>query len=340
MKNSTSLPLETLKHLKTKTEIYFICYPDIDRPIGGVKQIYRQVDILNQNNFRAFVLHKTPGFRCSWFANNTPIAYVDEVRQKGLNPQTTFLVLPETYANSFAQIAPGIPKVIFNQNAYYTFGIPPGNIQPILSMYRHPELKATLVVSEDSYDYLKFAFSLPALKRIQIGIKPDIFYPGTAKKLQICFMPRKNSDHVQQVLNLLQVRGCLEGIKVISIHQQPETRVAEIFRESLLFLSFGYPEGFSLPPAEAMACGCVAVGYTGNGGREYFQADFSYPLAFGDILLFAKTVDNLLLQGKQNPEFLITKGLEASHYISNHYSLERESESIVQAWHEILTSSS
>src|SRR3546814_3802603 len=33
---------------------------------------------------------------------------------------------------------------------------------------------------------------------------------------------------------------------------RPEAESARILRESLLFLSFGYPEGFSLPPAEAM----------------------------------------------------------------------------------------
>ena len=41
--------------------IYFIC-PDINKPTGGIKQIYRQVDVLNNNSFNAFVLHKETGF--------------------------------------------------------------------------------------------------------------------------------------------------------------------------------------------------------------------------------------------------------------------------------------
>jgi hypothetical protein len=32
----------------------------------------------------------------------------------------------------------------------------------------------------------------------------------------------------------------------------------------------GIVRGFRFPPAEAMLCGCVVVGYHGKGGQEYF----------------------------------------------------------------------
>jgi len=38
-----------------------------------------------------------------------------------------------------------------------------------------------------------------------------------------------------------------------------------------LFMSTGFPEGFGLPPLEAMASGCVPVGFTGFGGWEYMR---------------------------------------------------------------------
>ena len=77
----------------------------------------------------------------------------------------------------------------------------------------------------------------------------------------MAFMPRKNAADVVQVLNLLKFRGALRGFELAPIHGQPERQVAAVLGEALVFLSFGHPEGCPLPPLEAMACGCVVVGY-------------------------------------------------------------------------------
>ena len=45
--------------------------------------------------------------------------------------------------------------------------------------------------------------------------------------------------------------------------------VALALQEALLFLSCGHPEGFGLPLAEAIACGCLVVGYHGLAGRDF-----------------------------------------------------------------------
>ena len=58
--------------------IYFIC-PDLNEPSGGIKQLYRQVDILNANGFNAAILHNSPFYRCSWFPNSTKIVYSELV---------------------------------------------------------------------------------------------------------------------------------------------------------------------------------------------------------------------------------------------------------------------
>ena len=51
---------------------------DIDvYAIGGLN--IENVDILNKNNFNAYVLHEVDNFRCTWFANNTKILYFKDV---------------------------------------------------------------------------------------------------------------------------------------------------------------------------------------------------------------------------------------------------------------------
>ena len=56
------------------------------------------------------------------------------------------------------------------------------------------------------------------------------------------------------ILSVLSV----EGKKLISLFLIAGTL---LFSFSILFLSFGYPEGFGLPVAEAMSCGCAVIGY-------------------------------------------------------------------------------
>ena len=45
--------------------------PDYTSAVGGVKILYRHVDILNKNGFNASVIHRKSGFRCTWFYNDT-----------------------------------------------------------------------------------------------------------------------------------------------------------------------------------------------------------------------------------------------------------------------------
>ena len=65
-----------------------------------------------------------------------------------------------------------------------------------------------------------------------------------------------------------------------------EEEVARILQESMAFMAFGHPEGFGLPIAEALACGCCVVGYSGLGGRELMSLGAEHgvalEVAYGD----------------------------------------------------------
>ncbi len=149
-------------------------------------------------------------------------------------------------------------------------------------------------------------------------------------------MPRKNAADVAQVLNLLKFRGALDGCRLMPLDGRPEAEVAGLLHSCLVFLSFGHPEGCPLPPAEAMACGCVVVGYHGNGGHEYFRPDFSNPMPMGDVVGFARAVEDVLRLHRADPAALQTKGAADSAFTRETYSPEREEQDILQAWQEIL----
>ena len=301
-------------------------------PSGGVRRLYRHVDVLNAHGMSAFVLHDQLGFRCQWFDNNTPIL---PISQAAIGP-SDYLVVPEIYGAGIAKIMPGVPKIIFNQNAYFTFrGWPMGGIEDVCP-YRHPDVVATLVVSQDSVEYLQYAFPGVAVHRLHYGIDP-LFAPHWPKRRAIAFMPRKNATEVTQVLNLLRCRDALAGWDLVALDGLKECEVADRLRGCAIFLSFGHPEGFSLPPAEAMASGCVVIGYHGRGGREYFDPKFSYPVEVGDVVGFAKAVEEALGHEAEELGTLEKKGRQALEFIRANYSPQQEIDDIIGCWRKMLT---
>ena len=57
-------------------------------------------------------------------------------------------------ASQCTQLLPGIPKVIFNQNAFYSFGLSGACDKHTLDLYRHVDIQAVVTVSNDSRNLL------------------------------------------------------------------------------------------------------------------------------------------------------------------------------------------
>jgi len=344
--------------------VYFLC-PDSDHPTGGIKVIYRHVDILNHHGVTSRVLHQKKGFRCTWFENDTAIAYtrfplgslLSRARNKirgTLDPDgirtiplaggssseigpSDILVIPETRGPDLADIGRGIPRVILNQNAFLTFKHFSFDTNNRKNPYADPTVRAVLVNSEHVEQYLHHAFPRLVTHRFYLSIDPKLFFPGAPKKKRICLSRIKNPVDALQVINILKFRGLLAHYEVVPFINIPQDRVAMIMRESLIFLSLGNREGFGLPAAEAMACGCAVVGYHGWGGREFFKSEFSYPVADGDIIGFARHVEEVIKRYDCDPEAVLEKGRRAAEFIRQTYSPEREEQELVSAWERVLS---
>jgi glycosyltransferase involved in cell wall biosynthesis len=337
--------------------IYYFC-PDLRGIAGGVKTIYRHVDILNRNNFSAAVLHSTTGFRCRWFENETRIAYLKRTQFQ----KEDVIVFPESllayftdshnpskvkldfyrmfsknrhkfYLNELSK-AP-VRKVIFNQGTYLTFKDFDYSKEYDIPYLRR-DVVATICISEDSRRYLQSVFPSIRLYRVRLSANETDFYYQAEKRPQIAFMADRNKDDWNQVLNILKVKKLTDGLQMVGIKNVAEREVARILRESSIFLSFGRAEGFSLPPLEAMICGCVVIGYHGGGGREYFNPAFSYPVESGDIVGFVQKAEEVIGAYRENPASMIEKGKKASEQVSLDYSARNEEADLKKMWLEIL----
>jgi glycosyltransferase involved in cell wall biosynthesis len=343
--------------------IYYLC-PDEHVPYGGVRVIYDHVDTLRRHGYHAFVLHERQGFRCTWFENSTPVAYWSSARA-GLvgalrhlpvlrrhatsgwvhrsRPPTDvtfgpddYLVVPEIYGPGIGEIAPGVRKIIFNQNPYYTFVGYTLDLDDETTPYRHSDVIGVVVVSEDAAAYVRAAFPEVSITRVRPAVDPRLFYFEEEKNPQIAFMTRKFPEDVRQVVNLLKFRRRLPAAyRLVEIPDASQPEVARVLRASAIFLSFGHPEGLSLPPAEAMACGCITIGYHGMGGREYLRPDLAFPIDVGEIVKFTETVEDVAIDLSRDPGSLRERARKAATFVAEQYSPERQEGELVEFWQRV-----
>ena len=82
---------------------------------------------------------------------------------------------------------------------------------------------------------------------------------------------------------------------------------------------------------EAMACGCIVVGYDGRGGAEFMRPPFALPVPAENILAFAQTLENLLKFIESSPREVARLGMQASQFIHSTYTPEQERDDLLTA---------
>lgn len=297
--------------------------PDNPRPSGGVRSIYRQVDVLRRLGADALVVHERPGFRAAWFDHDTPVL---AARDAAVGP-TDVLVVPEIYGPGLGSLPREPRKLVLNQGAYLTFDALPWPGAGAGDPYRGlAGLEGLLTVSEDSERLLRFAFpELPCL-RVRNVVDPSVFHPSPGPRRPgpvrlACTSGRRPEDRTR-LLHLLRAHGTTDAFELRVLEGLSEAGVADALRESDVFLALGDREGFGMPPAEAMACGCYVVGFDGRGGREFFDPAYCRPVADGDLLALAEAVDAVVRSWSECSEDLREAGRSASRAVLTRYSAE------------------
>ena len=243
------------------------------------------------------------------------------------------IVLPETWLTNVPRYLPGIPKVIFNQNAFYSFGLSGICDNLTLDLYRNSDIKAVVTVSNDSRDLLTQGCGIPAHRCFTLinGIDRQLFHPPAMKHRRVVFLGRKHVDHARKVALMASQHPTLKHLTFQELPRLRHEEVALALQEALLFLSCGHPEGFGLPLAEAIACGCLVVGYHGLAGRD-FALPHMKVVEFGDLLGLLKGIEHELARFDAAPQAVIQERLTASEAILQTYSLEAELNCCLRTW--------
>ncbi len=308
-------PIRVESGAHQRPTVYYLA-PDLATPSGGVRNIYRHVDALNALGIDAAVMHTKAGFRCGWFPHHTRTVAAAEVTVRG----SDILVIPEWY--SLHQLPRGPRKVVFNQGVYHTFDYVPFEGTAAGAPYAAvPDLVALLAVSEDNEALLRYTFPAIPVHRCRPVVDSKVFHPRVgAPGRRVAFLLNRRAAEREHLLHMLRARGVLDGWELVPIEGRSETEAAALMRECAIFFSFSDREGFGLPPAEAMASGCYVVGFSGLGGREFFDPEHCSPVAENDLLAFAGAAEAAMTAFAHDPEEIVKAGRVASERILARYS--------------------
>jgi hypothetical protein len=267
--------------------IIYLC-PAQDTPTGGIKVIYRHVELLVALGADACILHPTDiDFRCTWFTHQVPVR-----RTLALDPATDFVIIPELWAAVYAPdcIEQHVRYAIFVQGPY----IYPD--QP-LDLFRRIYQTADLILAISDDCKRMVALNYPRIDparvlRVRYSIHQRFLARPDAPETNapaIAFMPRKLPYHAALVLTPLR-EYLPPHWRITPIHNVNEATVADMLAAARIFLSFEDFAGLPVPPVEAALSGNLVIGYTGQGAREYFAPPNFQEIHHGDIHGFVTAI--------------------------------------------------
>ena len=149
---------------------------------------------------------------------------------------------------------------------------------------------------------LAFPFCKNKIQDTIYSINADEFDFSTPKTNTITYMPRKIPEHSEHLLFFLEKR-IPRSWKIKSIHNLKQQDVYKHLLQSKIFLAFSKLEGLPLPPVEAGIAGNKVIGYTGEGGKEYWKEPIYTEISNGDFLNFVNEILKFIKKGKKNKNF-------------------------------------
>jgi hypothetical protein len=282
--------------------------PPTHRPLGGVKVIYQLAnacdEILRDRGSNAFVCHPNRfNFRVKWFDSKVNLrnAYfgprlhkkvsLTKIYRRTFDAAEDVLVIPELWVRKYCLqlLALKIRYIILVQGGYL---LTKGERQELDSAYSAAEL--IMCVSDDTASCVSSAFPNARSKivRFHLWVDSNKFQPAPEKNNWITYMPRKLKRH-SDLCKFFVSNNLPPNWEWVPLDKMSEDEVAGNLAKSKIFVSFTELEGLGLPPIEAALAGNFVVGYTGEGGKEFWWPNLFTEIHNGNLLALSQVIINL-----------------------------------------------
>ena len=253
-----------------------IAIPPMPRMTGGIAVLYQMAGRLRECGYEVALAGaaEAPGFAEQAARGFTLLPWETLAPRRGsgaLRPDDV-LVAAEGWPNMTAPALAAKSRVlVYAQNWAYVFSALPEGIS------WHTLPVSFLAVSQPVAHFVEAMAKLPLAGIVRPSIDTALFRPGPAKTsrlVRIAWMPRKNKALAEQIRRIAEAmeqgRGASRA-EWVEIRNMPPPEVARTLGACHIFLATGFPEGCPLPPLEAMASGCLVVGFSGFGGWDYMR---------------------------------------------------------------------
>ncbi|HUT94079.1 MAG TPA: hypothetical protein VMY37_31745 [Thermoguttaceae bacterium] len=289
---------------------------------GGIKMAFAHVEALREAGWEAVIA--TPGAGMpTWFESDAPVIDTSE-----LVADQDILVFPENHHRFLKSLASWPNrKLVFCQNQFMVHRGLKGSRD-----YADFGVRGILCVGRHALDFCRRRFPSQPISSVPVFIDHDLFCFQPQKRLQIAFTPRKRPLEAAFIQDLFRAENPgFRDIPWVQISGVPTRTVAQILKESAIYLSLCRFECVPLTALEALACGCVTAGFTGFGAREYTTAKNGFWATEDDCLdcvtQLTRAVRTVTAGGPSHSEML-----EAAHISASYYSRQRFASRLVEFW--------
>ncbi len=315
--------------------IIYLC-PEVTDPSGGIKRLYDHVAILRRHGFDAYIAQQRRGEKPHWFETD-----IEPIALEALNPfqPDDHIVIPDGIADVLPSFQ-GCRITLLILNPYYLLRAE--KLMPVL------ELTGSLSVITNSPTVARFLgwlYGRVNIQTVRTGIDHSLFFPEQKRPpIKIAYTRRKDtvSDMVIHLAMChLQREGRGADIEVVCIEDRPLEEYARILRQSHIWLTTALVHGFPRSTLEAMACGCLCVGYAGTCGKDLIKpagirAGNFLAVSDGDLLALAMQLAEAI-QAVHTGSGMVETVVESGIRTAARSTLEREEQSVVQAWERLIS---
>lgn len=287
----------------TNRVVYLV--PDHSEPAGGIRVIYRQVELLVEAGYDAVVWHYADDFECRWFTSSAPVVTGPTLELD----ESDLLVVPEVMLIAGTDPAPGCRKIIYNQNHFHTFDFVPADDYPGWT----PK-PSVWVSSTASLEVLGRVHGDLTVEHVPQSIDLELFRPRPRDTRKIVWMPRKRPRESALLEALFTADKRFDGVTLSKVDDLSEELTAAELGTATVFVALGNEEGFGLPVLEALAAGCPVVGYPAGGGAELFAAPGAHQVTDADLIGVVQRVAELLDADPSDEERLSYRAWVEANY--------------------------
>lgn len=295
------------------SRIYYFC-PDFSQPSAGTRRLYRHVFHLNRLGYDAVVAHQRRGFSLTWHEYKVPVVWVEDVLNIG---PSDVLVFPEGMV-SLMQSTRNFPckRVGIALNwAYIHRNLPQGETWPDYG------IRQAITPSPLIKRFLEWSMGIEVtLVANYVDAKRYRYDPAT-KRPKISYMVRKDpAGDILQAIFRRKHDSAGSKLEWVRLDRMEEDEFAGHLRESRIFIATSTQEGMPTSLLEAMASGCLVIGFSGIGGNDYLIGSGGEQncilIENGDLPGLGKALDRTLGELERDGscfERIVRNGIQTAH---------------------------